>query len=160
MEIASRVETSRLADQLERSFRGGAWHGPALFEVLEGLDAETAACRCLPRTHTIGEIVGHLGYWLEVGRKRLAGERPESDEDWPDVEIRTEEQWRRALDSLERSHRALQAAVHELDDARLDASVEGSDPTARGLLLGLLQHNAYHAGQLLMLARAAEASRP
>jgi uncharacterized damage-inducible protein DinB len=34
--------------------------------------------------------------------------------------------------------------------------VAGSDPTLRGLLLGLLQHNAYHTGQIVVLAKAAK----
>ena len=40
-----------------------------------------------------------------------------------------------------------------LDEKRFDQPA-GSDPTLRGLLLGLLQHNAYPAGQLVLLAKA------
>ncbi|HXT21154.1 MAG TPA: hypothetical protein VN923_10415, partial [Thermoanaerobaculia bacterium] len=52
----SRIETARLADQLERAFRGGAWHGPSLSEVLDGVDAATAARRAFPDAHTIAEL--------------------------------------------------------------------------------------------------------
>ena len=43
-----------------------------------------------------------------------------------------------------------------LDDERLDGPVTGSDPTVRGQLLGLLQHNAYHAGQIVVLRKAGD----
>ncbi|MGA2262460.1 MAG: hypothetical protein ABSH28_13620 [Acidobacteriota bacterium] len=37
------TEVERIADQLQRSMEGNAWHGPALLEVLEGVTAEEAA---------------------------------------------------------------------------------------------------------------------
>ncbi len=52
-----------LADQLERGFYGGAWHGPALHEVLEDVDAATANRRLLPTGKTLWEIVLHLAAW-------------------------------------------------------------------------------------------------
>lgn len=148
----SRIETSRLADQLERSFRGGAWHGPALAEAIDGLDAAAANRRPLAGAHTAAEIVFHVAFWLDGVRRRLAGASAEGD-DWPAAGGRAD--WDELKATLERHHRALHAAVAALDDARLDDPVEGSDPTVRGMLLGLLQHNAYHAGQLTLLARAA-----
>jgi hypothetical protein len=35
--------------------------------------------------------------------------------------------------------------------------VAGSDPTVRGLLVGILQHNAYHGGQIVLLRKAGAA---
>jgi uncharacterized damage-inducible protein DinB len=157
METVPRLETARLADQLERSFRGGAWHGPAVAEALEGVDAATAARRPLPAGHSIAEIVGHLTYWLHAAVVRLSGEREEEvlgAADWPPATAH-DEAWSAARAALEAAHRDLHAAVLALDDARLDDPVAGSDPTVRGMLLGLLQHNAYHVGQLVLLAKAA-----
>ena len=54
------LASTRLADQLERSFRGGAWHGPALMEVLAGVDAAVARWHPEPASHSIADIVGHL----------------------------------------------------------------------------------------------------
>jgi len=45
--------------------------------------------------------------------------------------------------------------VLALDDTRLDDAVDGSDPTLRGMLIGLLQHNAYHAGQISLARKVA-----
>jgi uncharacterized damage-inducible protein DinB len=147
-----RLESTRLADQFERSFRGGAWHGPALAEAIDGVDAETAHRRAIAGAHTVAEVVFHVAYWLDGVRRRLDGGAVDGD-DWPVAGVRPD--WDELVATLERNHRALHAAVAALDDARLDDPVEGSDPTVRGMLLGLLQHNAYHAGQLVLLARAA-----
>jgi uncharacterized damage-inducible protein DinB len=151
----SQVES--LADQLERAFRGGAWHGPAVAETLAGVDEKAAAARPIPGAHSIWEIVHHLTVWNDVPRRRLDGERLQNlppERDWPPVADVSAGAWQAALAALEEAHAALHARVSELTDAQLDDPVTGSDPTVRGMLLGVLQHDAYHAGQLAILRKA------
>src|SRR5215217_3216941 len=97
-------QAKSLADQLERAFRGGAWHGPAVAETLAGVDAATAAARPLPGAHSIWEIVHHLTVWNEVPRRRLDGERLEdlpAGRDWPPVVDTSAAAWRAALAALD-----------------------------------------------------------
>ena len=155
------TEAARLADQLERAHRGGAWHGPSFSEAVAGLDAATAARRPIPEAHTAWEIVAHVSSWLDVGRRRIEGEAAEVTPalDWPEVVSggepgRADAAWRAELATLEERFAGFHAAVARLDDARLDAPVAGSDPTVRGLIYGILQHLAYHGGQLVLLGKA------
>jgi len=155
------IQTESLADLLERTFRGGAWHGPAVAEALAGVDAAAAARRPLAGAHSIWEIVRHLTVWNEVPRRRIDGERLvdlPAERDWPRPPSETAEvsepAWRSALAALEESHAALHARARGLADAQLDEPVAGSDPTVRGMLLGVLQHNAYHAGQIALLKKS------
>jgi uncharacterized damage-inducible protein DinB len=151
----SQVES--LADQLERSFRGGAWHGPAVAETLAGVEEATAAARPLLGAHSIWEIVHHLTVWNDVPRRRLDGEGLQNlpaERDWPPVRDVSAGAWQAALTALEDSHAALRARVQDLADAQLDDPVTGSDSTVRGMLFGVLQHNAYHAGQITLLRKA------
>lgn len=159
MPTTTAIESTRLADQLERSFRGGAWHGPSLAEAIAGTEPEVASRRPLPNAHTVLELVGHVAYWLAESRCRLPG--AESTEaaagaDWAPPSGDPAEAWRRAVAELEDAHRRLHAAVLALDDESLDAATTGSDSTCRGTLLGLLQHNAYHAGQIVLIRKFAE----
>ena len=153
------VEAARLADQLERSFHGGAWHGRALAEILDTIDAEVADRRPVPGAHTIAEIVRHVAFWLDAAARRIGGESVEGlppEADWPPVEAGPADAvWRGTLAALEEAHRRLHSLVSELDDAALDHAIAGSDPSLRGMLFGILQHTAYHAGQIQLLARAA-----
>lgn len=161
IESPPKVETARLADQLERSFRGGAWHGPSVAEALEGIDADGAGRRPVAGAHTIAELVGHLAFWIEAASRRLEGDPVSGlcgDEDWPPPPA-DEEEWRQLLAALDAAHRRLHAKVLAMDDAALDGPVAGSDPTVRGLLLGILQHNAYHGGQIVVLAKTAAPAR-
>lgn len=146
-----------LADQLERSFRGGAWHGPAVAETLAGVDESTAAARSILGAHSIWEIVHHLTVWNDVPRRRIDGERLQNlgaDRDWPPVNDVSATAWQAALTALENAHAALHTRILDLTDAQLDDPVTGSDPTVRGMLFGVLQHNVYHAGQITLLRKA------
>lgn len=159
---ASRRQVEHLEDQLERAFRGGAWHGPAVLEVLEDVDAGLAASRPVAAAHSIGEITGHLTAWIDVTRRRIQGE-PVLDlpdiVDWPACEGCTEEIWRAVRRDLDQAHSRLRHTLRGLDDKRLEDPVAGSDPTVRGSLFGLLQHNVYHAGQIVLLKKAARQGR-
>ena len=57
---SSRSEPALIAEQLRRAFEGDAWHGPALLELLQDVDAATAAARPLPDVHSIWELVLHV----------------------------------------------------------------------------------------------------
>lgn len=145
----SPVLCAQLADQLERSYQGEAWHGPSLLEAVAGVDAVLAGRRPLPEVHTLAETVGHVAFWIRDTAQRLQG-LPALDrgEDWPAAA------WPEALADLASAQGALRAALRTFDDDRLGAKVQGQELTCQDLLLGLLQHNAYHAGQLATLRRA------
>jgi uncharacterized damage-inducible protein DinB len=158
---ANKVESARLADQLERSFRGGAWHGPSVLEALEGIAAAEASRSLVAGAHTIAELAAHIGVWIDVGRRRIEGEAVAgvpADVNFPAAGAASTERWRQTLAELEQAHRRLHTLVLGLDDERLEGGVAGSDPTVRGLLLGIVQHNAYHAGQIVMLKKAGAGS--
>jgi hypothetical protein len=161
MEALTDRETHRLADLLERAVRGGAWHGPALAESLIGVDAATAAAHPVPDGHSIWEIVLHAAAWTDIARRRMAGEAADQvpeEEDWPPIgpppEGTSEEAWRAAQATLDEAQRKLHADLLALPEECLEDCVAGSDPTVRGLLLGLLQHHTYHAGQIVILKKA------
>ncbi len=160
MTVSLPSERSLLADQLERSFRGGAWHGPALVEILRGLDADQASWRPAPGIQTILESVEHLAFWFDEARRRLEGEAPEpslQDESWgrPHEDVRAD--WAAALASIESAHRHLREVLLRLPEDTLGTIPPGSETDARSLLLGTLQHSAYHAAQIQLLRRLAEA---
>ena len=147
-----------LVDQLERSFRGGAWHGPSVSEALAGVDAAAAAARQIAGAHTIAELAGHISAWMEVAARRIGGEEVldlPPEEDFPPDGAASPEAWRETLARLDETYRRLHALVRDLTAEGLEAPVAGSDPTVRGLVLGVLQHNAYHGGQIALLVRAA-----
>ena len=50
----------RIVGQMKAAFEGGAWHGPAVLELLQDVDPITAMGKPIPEAHSIWELVAHL----------------------------------------------------------------------------------------------------
>ena len=151
-------ETDRLADQLERSLEGEAWHGPALLELLRGVTPAEAMAKPISGVHSIGEIVPHLIVWQDVARRRLSGDPARFEiggpQDWPPPPTATDVSWTSALDRLRASTDSLARAIRALPEARFDEPILEGFSTVYQTLHGVVQHNLYHAGQIAALKRA------
>jgi uncharacterized damage-inducible protein DinB len=133
------------------------WHGPALADLLEDVSAPDAAAHPIRGAHSIWELVLHITAWTEIARERLAGSAkadPTPDEDWPPVSDRSAEAWRAAKERLKDAHRELAAEVGALDDAVLISRLPGKDHTALVMYHGIIEHDAYHGGQIAILKKA------
>jgi uncharacterized damage-inducible protein DinB len=150
-------QPARIAEQLRRAFAGDAWHGPALLELLEDVDAATAAAKPLPDVHSIWELVLHVAVWDTAACRRLGGEKwqPEGTANFPLVpKSATEAGWRKAVAHAKRSHDALVKAVAALPESRLGDRVPGKKYDFYHMLHGVAQHELYHAGQIAILKKA------
>ncbi len=153
-------ESHVLADQLERAFRGGAWHGPSLAELLDGLGEAAVAARPAPGQNSILGHVEHLAFWFDEIARRIAGrngEAPGREPAWSDEAGDVRARWVEARRRLEEGHRRLREAVLGLDGEALARVPPGTETDIRGMVLGSLQHTAYHAGQISLLRRLGEA---
>ena len=149
---------TRLANHLERTVTGPMWHGPALVDVLEGVDATRARTRPVAGAHSIWEIVLHVTAWADIARQRINGEAlgdPAPEQDWPPVSD-ADADWPQAVERMNESHRRLAADTRLLDDAALDARVKGLDYPVGILLDGVVEHGTYHGGQIALLKKAWE----
>jgi uncharacterized damage-inducible protein DinB len=150
-------EIERIRDQLKRSHEGKAWHGPSVREALEGISAEQAAARPLAAGHTIFELVLHMVAWRNVARRRLEGERIESlpdKEDFPPVVVSGEDAWKLALAKLDESFARLDEAISGFEESRLEDPVPERGQSYYTMLHGVIQHNLYHTGQIVLLRKA------
>ena len=147
-------EIARIVDQVERAYRGEAWHGPSIREVLDGVDADAASARPVSNAHTIRELVVHVVVWEKQALARLAGNGRDElppEEDWP----AGGPAWADLLDELDAVHERLSSAISECSDDMLGKTVAGSPETTVYVLLhGVIQHNLYHAGQIAILKKA------
>jgi uncharacterized damage-inducible protein DinB len=151
------------SEQVRLAHDGPSWHGAALAENLAGIGAELAASRPLPEAHSVWEIVLHMTGWTKEVARRLEGETPglPSEGDWPAVGRVSEQEWARAREALDEAHATLAAAVARFPEARWRDRVGGARDAPLGtgvsyaaMLAGLLQHDAYHGGQLGLLRKA------
>jgi len=143
----------RLLEQLNATYGGPAWHGPALREVLENVTEEQARARPIASAHSILEIVVHVRAWMDAGSERLAGSEREltTEEDWPDV---AQTSWPAVLEELDHAESRVCDAVARLRPEDLDRRATGKRYSNYALVHGVIQHNLYHAGQIAILKKA------
>lgn len=141
--------------------RGRAWHGgPTPAGALRGVSASEAHRRPGPGRHSIWELALHIAYWDYAVRRRLSrrddGPRfPRSPANWPKPPA-TPDPRRWALDRalLAEEHRRLTEAVRGFPPSLLAVPVPSKRRwTYAELLVGILVHDAYHAGQIQVLKR-------
>ena len=157
-----------LQHRLNDAWHGTPWYGESSEAILKGITAEEAARRLAPDTHTIWQIVLHMTAWTEAvaGRVRGIGAKAPERGDWPAVESTTPEAWAAALADLATARKQLLADVDASHEEDIQIHVKNySAPFAdtgisrAGTVVGLIEHDAYHIGQIALLKRAVRASK-
>ena len=158
-------EASRLIDQFKRAHDGDPWHGSPVKAILEGVTAEQAARKPADGAHSIWELVLHLTGWRNEVARRAKGE-PAAEPvagDWPAIGDPTPARWTAALAALGESHANLVRVVRGMSDDHLlkPTNDPRNQPLGTGvsyyeLLHGVVQHDAYHAGQIAILKKVLE----
>ncbi len=149
-------EVDRILAHYDGVLRGAAWHGDPVWQVLDGISAETAAARPLPIAHTIWELVKHMAFWEDVAAKRLRGLRAGLVEElnFPPTPAATEENWQKTLGELRTSNANFRAALAKLDPAKLNDLTVAGKRTFADESYGLIEHHVYHLGQIALLKKA------
>jgi uncharacterized damage-inducible protein DinB len=155
-------ESSRLIDQFTRAHDGDPWHGSPVKAILAGVTAAQAAAEPPNGAHSIWALVLHMTAWRNEVAERATG-KPAGEPaagDYPAVGDPTPARWTAALAALDASHANLVNVVKDMTDAYLWKAT--NDPRNRPLgtgvsyyelLHGIVQHDAYHAGQIAILKK-------
>ncbi|MGH9495905.1 MAG: DinB family protein [Candidatus Sulfotelmatobacter sp.] len=150
-------EAAFIADQLRRAFYGAAWHGPAVMELLAGVDATTALAKPIASVHSIWELLLHIEVWDRAAIVRLGGEKcqPTGTDNFPVPPTKANEAaWQKAIANAKRTHDALVKMVAVLSEEPLRSRCPGKRYDLYHLLHGVAQHELYHAGQIAILKKA------
>lgn len=147
-----------VADRVRRTLVGPMWHGDAVNHLLHGVSASDAARRPVAGAHNMWELVLHMTAWANIARERLSLKtlpEPTTAQDWPPMICGTSiEAWSDAQMRLTEAYEALAQKTEDLDDDTLDTSVPGHEYSVRDMIVGVVEHGAYHGGQIGLLKRA------
>lgn len=147
----------RAAQSIERSLSGPVWHGPSLIDLVGDISAEQAGARPVAGAHTIWELVLHIITWTDIVRERLGSVGPVEatpEQDWPPVQDNSPDGWRNTVESLKDAKRLLAEEVRALPEARFEERVPGRDYGVGVMLRGVVEHDAYHGGQIAIIRKA------
>ena len=159
-------EAARIVDQFRRAHDGDPWHGSPLMAILKGVTAEQAARTPPNGAHSIWELVLHVTAWRNETARRAAGAPAgePAEGDYPPVGDPTPARWKAALAALDASHTRLADAVRDMTDAHLLKPTNDARDSALGvgvsyyeLFHGIVQHDAYHSGQIAILKKVLSA---
>jgi uncharacterized damage-inducible protein DinB len=156
---ATNAEAKRIAQTLRDTYASDAWVGPSLQDILRGLTPGQAYSRPIPNAHSIWEIILHMTVWRMFAWHKLNGnsafEINSPGQDWPPVENDSLPAWEAALTELEKSQQQLLEALEGLDDGKLHETVPGREYPYYKLLHGIIGHDLYHGGQIVLLRKMA-----
>lgn len=148
-----------LLRQSSHAVRNGQWF-PSLAHSLEGVTAAEASW--LPREgarlNTIWQLVNHLTYWKKA-MVRLLRDREEVLPDPAGTAFgkpgngADEEGWQEAVEALFAASDELDGVIASLPDEALDWAPEGDLPSPAQVLVGMVEHDAYHGGQIVLLRK-------
>lgn len=139
-----------LARWTEEAFQGDThWFG-ALWALVEGLTADQAAWRPAPDRHCVWEIVRHVTFWRRYALENVLGHSK------PDIRSGSWRQLGEADDAswqadLERLRTVQEELVSWLRSQSAEALLAPNPRSEYGLfwyMLGLLNHDSYHVGQV------------
>jgi len=134
--------------------KGECWIGLNLKDALTGINAETALYRRNENGNNIWQLVNHLIYWRKTVMIRLNGK--EEIPTMPDFyfpEERNEKLWQETVIEFEAVSALLLDAIKAFDETKLNIASPKEGQTYYQLLMGCLQHDAYHMGQIVLLKK-------
>lgn len=138
---------------LKRAYEKDAWHGPSVRESLKHLQQEHAFNK-VANSHNIIQLVAHMTSWRTYVINMLKGNTTyEVGEalNFPDAQ-----DWTDTLEQLARSQQELVEALETFPADKLNEQVPGKTPplTFYTLLHGIIHHDLYHTGQIMLIKKA------
>jgi uncharacterized damage-inducible protein DinB len=149
------AESQRIAILFKNLYNGNPWIDVSIIDSLKKITAAQAAKKPFANTNSVWQLVAHLLRWREHNMKRIHGEVISSPKDnylTPPTDT-SEAAWNNVLLELEQSQKAWLKMLSNLDDETLNKKNGSASFTNYDLIHGILQHDAYHLGQINLLKK-------
>lgn len=149
-----------ITNELKKAFNGDAWHGRNALQILENVESSKAFSHFIPNAHSIAESALHLTSWTEEVSARLMGKIASEpiNGDWPKPNETTSDVWQKIVFGFRIANEELIRICETFEEKDWNSLVNEDGrpvlPVNFGELVnGLIQHHAYHAGQIALLSK-------
>ena len=147
-------EINRIVKLFTDLQHGDCWIGSNFKEALHGVGAATAAKSIQPNTNSIWQLVSHIIYWRLSVVNRLEGNlNPPPFPDFMLPEEMNEASWKQTLVDFETTYHLLRNTIQHFKEENLEKPSPKEEQTFYQLMMGCLQHDAYHLGQLVLVKK-------
>ncbi len=149
------TEAKQLAAQIEMLFTGPVWIDVTIMDTLKNISAAQAAAKPFNNANSIWQIVNHCIDWRFNLCERIQGKSPMAGEAnyFIPVKNTTEKAWKTTLKEFEKSQNELVKLVKAMSDKKLNTEQGKYKVTFRNFIHGIIQHDAYHLGQIVILKK-------
>jgi uncharacterized damage-inducible protein DinB len=148
------TELNRIVKLFTDLQHGDCWIGTNFKEALHGVDARLAQQVAGNHANNIWQLTFHLIYWRTTVINRLNGSidpPPFKDMSLPDN--LDEANWKQTLADFETVYHQLRTTISHFKEDNLHKPSPRPEQTYYQLMMGCLQHDAYHLGQIVLLKR-------
>jgi len=148
-------ETKRIIKLFEDLYEGSPWIDVTIMGTLENITAEQAAKRVLAKHNSIWEIVNHLVMWRLTVLQRMQGTVvvfPDNNYFEP-VKDTSESAWKTTLEKFNDSQQKWIDFLKTFSENDFEKLVQNKTMTYYEHIHGIIQHDAYHLGQITLLAK-------
>jgi uncharacterized damage-inducible protein DinB len=145
----------QIAKQFRQVYSGGNWTSVNFKEALAGIDWKQATTK-VDSFNTIASLVFHTNYYVNAILNVLKGELIQAHDkysfDLPPIQ--SEESWNKLLDKTWNDAEDFAKLVEKLPDAKLwEIFVTEKYGNYYRNLHGVIEHNHYHLGQIIILKK-------
>lgn len=148
-------ETELIRQMFEETYDGENWVDVNLTATLGNIGAAEAAKKIDPNLNTIWEIVNHLIAWRKNVLERVKGHRMQSPADnyFKPVEDQSDVAWHDTLQALKQSQQEWVQFLDTMPAENLQNIYSGNNASYYKNIHGIIQHDHYHLGQIVLLAK-------
>ncbi len=146
-------EIQNIVTLFDQTFNGPAWHGPSVQEVLKDISNKDAL-KTVGNAHNIAELVFHMIAWRNFLIKILKGEKDyevSPEENFQKINSISSKEWTDLKSRLQASQDELMELLSKENDEILNQKVGNRKYTFYKLMHGIIQHDLYHLGQILLV---------
>lgn len=148
-------ETNRIVKLFEDLFDGNPWIDVTIINTLKNIPANQAAKKVTPARNSIWQIVNHMIAWRENVLLRIQGNEivTPNNNYFTEVEKLSETEWQKALERLENSQHQWIAFLNTFEESEFEKIYSKNRMSYYEHIHGILQHDAYHLGQIVLLSK-------
>lgn len=148
------TQIQRLQKLFEDHYDGNPWLDVTILESIQDISAKEAATK-IKDLNSIWQILQHMLEWRITNMKRVKGEITASPGNNFIYEIsdQSESAWKKLQSDFAISQKEWLLFIKDFDVRKFDLVYEANQHTYYEHIQGILQHDAYHLGQIVLIKK-------
>lgn len=148
-------ESEHIEKLFENLYDGSPWIDVTIIGTLKNISAEKAAIKISPGRNSIWQILNHIIAWRENVLLRVQGNEivTPNNNYFMDVTNISEAAWEKTLERLGNSQKQWTDFLKNFSESQFDKIYPVNKMSYYEHIHGILQHDAYHLGQIVLLSK-------